>query len=264
MGSQFVDFNADGITDLFTATFDGSPWVAFGSKEGFKQPQQLKDKNGERVLLSQYWDYDAKKWTNLDRTGGVDQDAHCISAVLFDWDADGDFDLVMGDREGYLWLQMNEGSAKEAKFSGQSEKIKSGDKPLYAGDKITAPKLVDWDRDGLTDILVGTFGDTWGMDKGGGVLLFRNHGKKGAPSFQQPRTLIEASPKGQKEPTRPDAGCYVDAVDYDGDGDLDLVVGGYSIFAAEKKDPTPRDREGRQPFVWVYLQNSSAKQAPRR
>ena len=35
---------------------------------------------------------------------------------------------------------------------------------------------------------------------------------------------------GHQAPTRPDAGLYPDAVDFDGDGDLDLIVGGYSLW----------------------------------
>ena len=50
MGSQFVDFNADGHIDYLTATFDGSPHVAYGSPEGFGEPEHLKDKDGERVM----------------------------------------------------------------------------------------------------------------------------------------------------------------------------------------------------------------------
>jgi hypothetical protein len=250
MGPQFVDFNADGITDLFTATFDGSPWVALGSKEGFKQPEIIKDKNGERVMLSQHWDYEAKKWTNKDHTGGMEAGAHCISAYAFDWDVDGDFDLVLGGDNGHLWLQMNEGSAKEAKFSGLSKQIQCEGKALDAGDKISSPRLIDWDGDGLSDIVLGTFGDSYGEGKGGSIMWFRNTGKKGAPEFAAAKTLISASEKDAKEAARPDAGLYFDVMDYNGDGTLDLIVGGYSMW----KDASAKPATVRKPYVWVYLQ----------
>ena len=35
MGSQFVDLNGDGHVDYLTATFDGSPHVAFGDGTGW-------------------------------------------------------------------------------------------------------------------------------------------------------------------------------------------------------------------------------------
>ncbi|GIK53068.1 MAG: VCBS repeat-containing protein [Planctomycetaceae bacterium] len=253
MAPQFVDFNADGHTDIFTATFDGSPWVALGGKEGFQQPQHIKDKNGERVRLSQYWDYESKKWTHKDHTGGVDPNAHCISAYAFDWDADGDLDLVLGGRDGYLWLQLNEGSAKEPKFSGTSQRILCGDKALDAGDKITSPRLVDFDGDGLSDLVLGTFGDSYGDGKGGSIKWYRNTGKKGAPVFAPAQTIVDASDKSSKEATRPDGGLYFDLADLNGDGLLDLIVGGYSMWTSEGS-PKGRATVARKPHVWVYHQ----------
>jgi hypothetical protein len=259
MGSQFVDYNADGITDLFAATFDGSPWVALGTKEGFKQPEIIKDKNGERVMLSQYWDYDAKKWTNKDHTGGVQPGAHCISAFAFDWDNDGDLDLVLGGSDGFLWLQLNEGSAKEPKFSGLCKRVQCEGKDLDAQDKITSPRMVDWDGDGLADIMLGTFGDSYGDGKGGRVLWYRNVGKKGAPEFAKAQTLIEASAKDAKEANRPDAGLYFDVSDLNGDGLPDLVVGGYSMWPKAKDDKAAQPN--RVPYIWLYLQKPANKDA---
>ena len=74
-----------------------------------------------------------------------------------------------------------------------------------------------------------------GQVKGGAVYLSRNNGQNGKPAFGKLETLIPPSPKGQSKPTRPDAGLYVDAVDYDRDGDLDLVVGGYSMWTPKGK-----------------------------
>ena len=67
MGSQFVDLNADGHLDYVTATFDGSPHVAYGSKEGFAEPVRLKDAKGERILISSIWNYESKRHENLGR-----------------------------------------------------------------------------------------------------------------------------------------------------------------------------------------------------
>jgi len=131
---------------------------------------------------------------------------------------------------------MNEGTNKEPRFTGNNIRIMAGDQPFALSAKMTAPRLVDWDGDGDMDLIVGSFGDSFGQKMGGGVYLSINTGAKGKPAFGALRTLIPPSAKGMSEPTRPDAGLYVDAVDYDGDGDLDLVVGGYSMW-------TPKVRE---------------------
>jgi hypothetical protein len=248
-----VDYNADGTTDIFTATFDGSPWVSLGSKEGFLKPELVKDKNGERVMLSQFWDYDAEKpmWTNKDHTEGVSKGAHCISAVVFDWDADGDFDIIMGDRDGGLWLTMNEGSAKEPKFAAVTKQVMVGEKALDAGGKITAPKVVDWDKDGLTDIIVGTFD--------GDVKLYRNIGKKGEPKLEAAKTILKK--EASKDSALPEYGTYVDVVDFDNDGDWDLLIGAYTYFKdGAKEEGRPKTYSPEQkPGVWVYLQKDQQK-----
>ena len=272
MSPQFVDFNGDGHTDIVTATFDGSPWVSLGSKEGFAQPAHIKDKEGKRIILSYYWDYDARKWTDYEEGGITGSKAHCISAVAFDWNGDGALDLLLGDRNGGLWLQLNEGSSKEPKFSGASTPVMIGDKPLNAGGKMTAPVLVDWDKDGLTDLVVGTFqaskpGATGGVE-GGGVKWFRNAGKKGAPAFEEAKVLIPgvSRAKLESEPARPDQGLYVSVTDYNGDGKLDLIVGGYSTWKAEATEEKKAATNMRKPFVWVYMRKteprSEAKTAP--
>lgn len=255
MAPQFVDYNADGHIDIVTATYDGSPHVALGSKDGFGAPERVLDAGGKRVMLAQFWNYESSKWDS----NAAQPKGHCTSAVAFDWDADGDLDLLLGSYgDGKLYRQMNEGKPGAPKFTGVNVPVTAGGKTFDVAGGITTPRLVDWDSDGLTDLLIGGYGDSFGQKEGGGVWLYRNVGKLGAPSFDAPLNLIPRSPKGADGPTRPDAGLYADAVDYDGDGDLDLVVGGYSLWVPEPRVLTDEE-EARSEELSALLERQQSE-----
>ena len=239
MSPQFVDFNADGKLDIVAGTFSGSPYVAFGSAEGWKQPVEILDRDQQRILLNQFWNYDTKKWDTTKRCdpeGETPGEGHATSAVAFDWDADGDHDLLLGDhRSGRVFLRMNEGTAKEPRFATRNQSVLAAGEPIDVPGTVATIRLVDWNQDGRTDLACGSMGDAYGQNEGGGVYVFLNTGTKQAPAFGAPLVLVERSKKSSGDgPTRPDSGLYMDFADHDGDGDLDLVVGGYSHWK-----PTP-------------------------
>ncbi len=96
---------------------------------------------------------------------------------------------------------------------GEPAQLEAGGRPLdfhvYA-----APRLVDWDGDGLPDILVGC-GD-------GAIRIVRNHGTAGQPAFAAPEDVRSLGAPVRISSAKTGA-CFADLT---GDGLPDLVAGG--------------------------------------
>ncbi|HEX5053897.1 MAG TPA: FG-GAP-like repeat-containing protein [Planctomycetota bacterium] len=231
MSPQFVDFDADGRLDIVAGIFDGSPHLVRGSAAGWQPPEQILDRDGARIVFNQFWNFDTKKWDSTHRCDGPGQtgEGHLTSAIAMDWDGDGDLDLLLGDHSsGRVYRRTNEGTPQQPAFSTRNEPVLAAGKPIDVPGTVATLRLVDWNGDGLLDLAAGSMGDAYSNGEGGGVYVYLNTGTKQAPVFAAPITLVERSRKGGTEPLRPDSGLYMDFGDHDGDGDLDLVVGGYS------------------------------------
>ncbi|TWU38834.1 FG-GAP repeat protein [Novipirellula aureliae] len=242
--SQLVDMNGDGRLDILIGSFSGVPRWIERTENGYGESAFVVDKNGDAVVIGDFWNYETEAWDKTNRSGS---EGHCSSVAAVDWDDDGDQDLLLGDYlDGKLFLRLNEGSAKETKFAVKNEAVKVGGVPVMFAHGMGAPRVADWNGDGLFDIIIGSIA--------GEIALLENSGSKGSPRFEKQITLFELLPgkAGSKIakrveskdglPATPGSSFHVDVVDYDGDGDLDLLVGTRCKWLPTPvKEPTKED-----------------------
>ncbi|HMS16489.1 MAG TPA: VCBS repeat-containing protein [Planctomycetota bacterium] len=259
MSPQFVDWNGDGHLDIVAGTFSGSPYVALGGEKGFTPPVEILDAKGQRIVINQFWNLETKQWDSTDRCnpkeGGLAK-GHLTSAFAHDWDGDGDLDLLLGDYDaGHLYLRLNAGTADKPAFESVNRTLLSEGKPIHVG-KMATMRLLDVNNDGLKDLLLGSMGDTYGSGPAGEVTLLRNVGTASAPVFAGSEVLLRPTKsKTMTTMEMPAAGLYMDMADINGDGLLDLVVGGYAFMAPGAGE---KGEFNRKAGVWLALGTKSS------
>lgn len=151
------------------------------------------------------------------QAGGEDVDVYGMpSPNLADFDGDGDLDLLCGEfLDGFTYFE-NTGSRTEPAYKAGAYLTRDGQKIAMHVQMIT-PVAVDWDQDGDVDIVCG--------DEDGRVALVEHTGHivAGVPQFKQPAFFQQVA-----EDVKFGALVTPVSVDWDGDGDEDLVCGNTS------------------------------------
>ncbi len=173
-----------------------------------------------------------------------------VSIDIDDWDGDGRLDVVFGEDYGHFFWFPNAGTRSTPSFPGYKMIVDAAGIPLDTGFALV-PLIIDWDGDGKKDLLAGSH---WNR-----VTFFRNEGSNrerklvakgfvqvdGKPLQLPVSPLVVGSPDIFKEDYYP----VLQSADWDGDGDNDLLAGGYvtgRIYFYENlgrnPDGTPRLR----------------------
>ncbi len=214
---HFVDFDDDGKLDMISGSYDpGECYLFRGRGDGtFAKRETLVDKSGTPILRK------PKQQQRFESFGSW--------PVMVDWDNDGDLDLVIGGFDGTVFLRINEGSRQKPVFSEANVFLQVGDAELKVpGDPAghAAPAIADWDGDGLWDLLCGS--------ERGSVYFYRNSGDRAAPRFEAGQEIVPPHQgSGYEELLAADADplpgirSQIAAMDYNGDGKMDLILGDF-------------------------------------
>ncbi|MEO6811927.1 MAG: VCBS repeat-containing protein [Isosphaeraceae bacterium] len=205
---NLADFDGDGDLDLICGEFlDGFTYFEnLGSRTEpqFAKGRRLRDQANEPISMH----------------------LQMIVPVAIDWDGDGDLDLIVGDEDGRVALVEHTGKVKDGLprfrppvyFRQEADDVKFG--------ALVTPCAADWDDDGDLDLICG--------DSAGNLGLIENLDGGDPPKWAAPGLLeadgapirINAGPNGSIQgPCEAKWGYTQPCVaDWDGDGDLDVVV----------------------------------------
>lgn len=162
------DYNADGLMDIFIGNFGyrDSSYYEYGTLYSTYRSQIALLENTGTINEASF------KIVNMDFGGFSSLKQEALHPTFADIDNDGDYDLVTGCSEGtLLFFENTSQTAGEYSFSGPIENYQDID----VGD-FSTPQLIDINRDGLIDLVIG--------NREGTLWYYKNTGTQNNPSFE--------------------------------------------------------------------------------
>jgi hypothetical protein len=255
-----VDINNDGHVDLLSGSWPGEIFLFKGGPDrSFAAPEMIKNKDGKIINIGggmREWGFDGgisiagsakfettpegtfvnyqgKRYESTpDRPIGITGTASAAHAA--DWDGDGDYDLIIGNINGGVYLVPNEGTPDAYAFGKERQLIS-------VRSRRAGPFTADWDGDGDLDLLVGA--------EDGSVSLFRNTGDAKSPELapsvrlvppgeKTDKTTVQNAPKDVHRGRR----AKICVTDWNDDGLLDLLIGDIAYQKPDLPEPTPEEK----------------------
>lgn len=202
-----IDWDGDGKKDLIVGDINGYVRIYLNS-----------GKDEEPVFTDAY---------TFQENPGTPKDIKVSNAspFVYDWNQDGNKDLIVGDEWGYIYLFYGSSTSPIFKPGTKTTTGTGTNTPLDVGFDA-APVICNWDNDKDMDIVAG--------DRYGNVTLFLNSGTDQKPIFTYPQKI---KADGMDIDVGNNAKPYV--IDFNGDNKKDLVIGNNAA-----------DNYG---YVYVYL-----------
>jgi hypothetical protein len=154
---------------------------------------------------------------------------HHATTRCYDWDRDGDSDLLVGGGDGRLWLYRNDGNRQRANFQGKTA-ISAGSRNRW-GTSYTGIALTNLVGGRLPDLVVCHSGDE--------VSIHQNVGTVRSPRFAETAITLQVQKNCQGR---------FDVADWDGDGLADIVTGSFGgdvlLFRNQGRADEPRFSKG--------------------
>ncbi len=225
-----MDFNNDGKKDLLAGDSAGNVWLFSNNgtnssptlAAGVKLKADGKIINPTETIYKR--DENNKRVVDKVIEGSHELAMPYTKIHLADWDADGLPDLLVGGGRSII-VYKNAGTKTAPKFLAPKALENAGGRFR----SYPSPYVVDWDGDGIKDLLSGC-----GVNP---IVFYRNEGSNEKPKLAKAVTL-EFKGDDYHRGIR----CRFDLTDWNNDGKLDMLVGN----ACQYRDPTDGN-------IWLFL-----------
>ncbi len=212
---KYLDYDGDGALDVIVGVGD---WTDYGWDDAYNEKGEWTrgPLRGFVFVIRNAGTTDQPKYEQPRRIMIGDDFLEVFgwpSPNFVDFDGDGDLDLLCGEfRDSFTYFQ-NVGSRSEPKYAA-GRKLKHDGAPLTMDLEMITPTAIDWNKDGAVDLICG--------DEDGRVAFLENTGKLsgGVPQFLPPRYFQQ-----QAADVKFGALATPYGVDWDGDGDEDIICG---------------------------------------